>query len=81
MRGSGVRRQVHGVEGRVGPVIRYVMTAAGPEPVFPGGALPPDIDHKHYVEKVLRPIADSILEALDQSFDEARDQPRQLALL
>ena len=43
--------------------------------------LPEGIDHGHYVEKVLRPIADSILEALDQSFDEALDQPRQLSLL
>ena len=66
---------------RAGNIIRYVMTATGPKPVFPGSGLPEGIDHGHYVEKVLRPIADSILEALDQSFDEATDQPRQLSLL
>ena len=66
---------------RAGPIIRYVMTAGGPEPVFPGCPLPDGIDHGHYVEKVLRPIADAILEVRGQSFDEALDRPRQLALL
>jgi DNA polymerase-2 len=66
---------------QAGPIIHYVMTSSGPEPVLPGRALPPGIDHPHYVEKVLRPIADSILEALGQSFDEALDRPRQLSLL
>jgi DNA polymerase-2 len=66
---------------RAGNIIRYVMTVEGPEPVFPGAPLPEGIDHRHYVEKVLRPIADSILEAVDQSFDEALDQRRQLSLL
>lgn len=66
---------------RAGPIIRYVMTASGPEPVFPGRPLPAAIDHAHYVDKVLRPVADAILEALGQSFDEALDQPRQLSLL
>jgi DNA polymerase-2 len=66
---------------QAGPVIRYVMTDGGPEPVSPGRALPPGIDHAHYVEKVLRPIADSVLEALGQSFDEALGHPRQLNLL
>jgi DNA polymerase-2 len=66
---------------QAGPVIRYLMTAEGPEPVLPGRPLPPGIDHAHYVEKVLRPVADSILEVLGQSFDEALDRPRQLNLL
>jgi len=66
---------------RAGNIVRYVMTSTGPEPVFPGQQLPAGIDHAHYVEKLIRPISDSILEALDQSFDEALDQPRQLSLL
>jgi DNA polymerase elongation subunit (family B) len=66
---------------RAGPIVRYVMTATGPEPVLVDHALPPRIDHSHYVEKVLRPITDGVLEVLGQSFDEALDQPRQLDLL
>ena len=64
-----------------GPVIRYVMTAEGPEPVLPGRPLPEGIDHGHYIERVLRPVADAVLEVLGQSFDEALDRPRQLNLL
>jgi DNA polymerase-2 len=69
------------IEGRVGPVVRYVITRAGPEPVFPGRALPGGIDHEHYVEKVLRPVADAILSQLGSSFAEAVGEPRQLSLL
>jgi DNA polymerase-2 len=64
-----------------GGVIRYVMTRSGPEPVRPGRALPGGLDHAHYVEKVVRPVAESILEVLDSSFDEALGAPRQLRLL
>ena len=66
---------------RIGPVVRYVSTRSGPEPVFPGRPLPEGIDHPHYIERVLRPVADAILVHIDQSFDEALDQPRQLSLL
>jgi DNA polymerase-2 len=62
-------------------VIRYVMTRSGPEPVLPGRPLPGGLDHAHYVEKVVRPVAESILEALGSSFDEAIGAPRQLSLL
>lgn len=65
----------------VGPVIRYVITRQGPEPVLPGRPLPDDVDRAHYVDKVLRPIADAILPALGRSFDEATGEPRQLSLL
>jgi DNA polymerase-2 len=68
--------------GRVpGGVIRYVITRSGPEPVLPGLPLPPAIEHAHYVEKVLRPVADAILEVLGSSFDEALGAPQQLKLL
>jgi DNA polymerase-2 len=67
--------------GKLGPVVRYVIAQSGPEPVLPGRPLPPGIDHAHYVERVLRPVADAILDPLGQSFDEALDEPRQLPLL
>jgi DNA polymerase-2 len=67
--------------GRPGPVIRYVITATGAEPVAPGRALPPRIDHAHYVEKVLRPVAESILEDLGTSFGAALGEPQQMSLL
>jgi DNA polymerase-2 len=63
-----------------GPVVRYVITEDGPEPVLPGRPLPPRIDRRHYVERVLRPIADAILPFVGHSFDEALDAPRQLDL-
>jgi DNA polymerase-2 len=64
-----------------GGVIRYVITRSGPEPVLPGRPLPPAIEHTHYVEKVVRPVAESILEVLGSSFDEALGAPKQLSLL
>ena len=67
--------------GRPGAIVSYLVTTGGPEPVLPRRPLPAGIDHEHYVEKVLRPIADAILEAVGGSFDEALDRPRQLDLL
>jgi len=64
-----------------GGVIRYVICCSGPEPVIPGGPLPPDIDRAHYQERVLRPVADAILCEIGTSFDEALGVPRQLSLL
>jgi len=49
--------------------------------VEPEGELPREVDRAHYVDKVLRPIADAILVQLGTSFDEVTDQPRQLTLL
>ncbi|HZR84318.1 MAG TPA: DNA polymerase II [Candidatus Binatia bacterium] len=63
-----------------GPVIRYVMTIEGPEPVLPGRPLPAGIDREHYVERVLRPVADAILPEIGREFDEATGAPRQLRL-
>ena len=67
--------------GAVGSVVRYVVTASGPEPVLPGRPLPAAIDHPHYVERVLRPVAEAILSPLELHFDDALDRPRQLSLL
>ncbi|UCE85545.1 MAG: DNA polymerase II [Deltaproteobacteria bacterium] len=66
--------------GVVPPVVRYVITRVGPEPVVPGRALPAQIDHAYYVEHVLRPIADAILPHTGRDFDEAIGKPHQLGL-
>ncbi len=67
--------------GAAGPVVRYVITATGPEPVLPGRPFPEALDRRHYLDRVLRPVADSILELLGTSLDEALGAPRQLSLL
>jgi DNA polymerase-2 len=64
-----------------GGVIRYVVTGTGPEPAPPRRPLPPGIDRRHYVERVLRPVADAILLELGSSFDEAVGEATQLSLL
>ena len=64
-----------------GGVVRYAICRSGPEPVLPGRPLPPDIDRAHYLDRVLRPVADAILSELGSSFDEALGLPRQLSLL
>jgi DNA polymerase-2 len=64
-----------------GGIIRYVIADSGPEPVLPGRAVPKNLDRGHYVDRVLRPVADAILPELGQSFDEAIGQGTQLSLL
>jgi DNA polymerase II len=65
----------------VGRVVYYVQTRGGPEPVEPGAELALEPDRAHYVEKVVRPIAQAILTQIGQDFDEVIDAPRQLTLL
>ncbi len=48
-------------------VIEYVMTDKGPEPV---GFVIGKIDYEHYIEKQLKPIADSVLGFFDTNFDD-----------
>ncbi len=67
--------------GRPGPVIRYVIAATGAEPVALGRPLPARIDYAHYVERVMRPVAESILQDLGQSWGDALGEPQQLRLL
>lgn len=64
-----------------GPVVRYVIGAEGPEPVFHGRPLPADIDRSHYVERVVRPVAQAILAPLGEHLEDALGEPRQLGLL
>jgi DNA polymerase-2 len=49
-----------------GDVVYYVITERGPIPIqFSYN----DIDYNHYIEKQLKPIADSVLALLGKSFD------------
>ncbi|MEM7410255.1 MAG: DNA polymerase II [Myxococcota bacterium] len=66
---------------RAGPVIRYLVTQRGPEPVLPGQPLPDDIDRAHYVDRVLRPLAEAVLTPLGEHTEDALGEPRQLGLL
>lgn len=67
------RKQHH----RTGPVVAYIITWNGPEPVGEETAPP---DYAHYIEHQLRPVADAILRFLGTDFDGASGAPRQLAL-
>jgi DNA polymerase-2 len=61
-----------------GPIVTYVVTRAGPEPV---GSLTAAPDYDHYVTQQLRPIADAVLRFLDgPDFDTLTDARRQLSL-
>jgi DNA polymerase-2 len=46
--------------------VKYVVTKKGPVPI---GLNPTDIDYDHYIDKQLKPIADSILSLLGTSFN------------
>lgn len=48
-------------------LIEYVMTVEGPEPIQ---KLKHRIDYDHYIEKQIKPIADSVLAFYNQSFDD-----------
>lgn len=56
--------------------IRYLMTRDGPEPIE---RRPRKLDYRHYIEKQLQPIADSILNLNGISF-QSLVQPVQLSL-
>lgn len=47
--------------------IEYIITKRGPVPIELDVS---DIDYQHYIEKQLKPIADSILTLIGQSFDQ-----------
>jgi DNA polymerase-2 len=63
-----------------GRIIQYLITRTGPEPVLPGRPLPTGIDYEHYIEKVLRPVADSILREVGGNFGEVLGEPQQLSM-
>ena len=58
-------------------VIRYFMTTKGPEPV---SKRKNPIDYEHYIEKQIKPIANSILELKNTSFDDVIKGSKQKGL-
>ncbi len=57
--------------------IRYIMTDEGPEPVQ---KLKHSIDYEHYINKQMKPIADSILHFFDTSFEDVLKGHKQQTL-
>lgn len=61
---------------RPGRSIKYVITKRGP---IPAEMDPKDIDYAHYIDKQMKPIAESILGLLGKSFDTV-SRPAQFSL-
>jgi DNA polymerase-2 len=57
--------------------VAYVVTTAGPEPADDRRH---PVDHEHYVEKQLRPVAQPVLSLLGLDFGELVGRPGQLSL-
>jgi len=56
-----------GIQAKGMKEVRYVMTTRGPVPQ----ELPhEDLDYTHYIEKQMKPIADAVLQFLDQRFND-----------
>ncbi len=58
-------------------IITYVLTTDGPEPTQ---AQKHKLDYDHYIEKQLKPIADSILVFYDKTFDDLLTNTKQTSL-
>lgn len=58
-------------------IIQYVMTVEGPEPIE---KVKHKLDYEHYIEKQLKPIADTILSVYDKSFDDILKNSTQSSL-
>ena len=65
------------LSGPPGRVVRYLITQAGPEPEI---ELSQPIDHEHYVQKQIRPVAEPILQLCGLEFDRVIGDERQLRL-
>ncbi len=63
--------------GRVGGLIEYVMTTSGPEPA--ALRLAP-FDYQHYVDKQIRPIAETVLPHVGVDLEAVLDDDRQRRL-
>jgi DNA polymerase-2 len=57
--------------------IRYVMTTAGPEPIE---MQKHKIDYEHYIDKQIKPIADSVLSFYDTTFNDLMKNSKQQTL-
>ncbi|MBN1175448.1 DNA polymerase II [Candidatus Woesearchaeota archaeon] len=60
-----------------GSIIEYVITLEGPQPIQK--ILAP-LDYDHYIEKQIKPIADSVLGLLDSSFEDVMKGSKQSGL-
>ncbi len=58
-------------------IIEYVMTINGPEPLE---LLKSKIDYEHYIEKQIKPLADSVLLFYDTNFDDIINNSSQTTL-
>ncbi|MEM3126783.1 MAG: DNA polymerase domain-containing protein, partial [Candidatus Woesearchaeota archaeon] len=58
-------------------IIEYIMTENGPEPIDERKS---KIDYEHYIEKQLKPLADSVLQFLEKKFDEIVSGKKQTGL-
>jgi DNA polymerase-2 len=58
-------------------IIEYVITINGPEPLEKN---PSKLDYDHYIDKQIKPIADSILSFQDKTFDELTAKHKQMTL-
>lgn len=58
-------------------VIEYMITVNGPEPV---GDVSSSIDYDHYLDKQVRPIAESILPLMGKKFDDVLKGSKQTSL-
>jgi DNA polymerase-2 len=63
--------------GPPGRLITYVVTRSGPEPA---GEVKSAIDHEHYVQKQVRPVAEPVLALLGIDLDRVFGDARQLNL-
>ncbi|MBS3135942.1 DNA polymerase II [Candidatus Woesearchaeota archaeon] len=58
-------------------IIEYVITSNGPEPIEKTHS---KLDYEHYIDKQLKPIADSVLSFQDKSFEEMIVKQKQTSL-
>jgi DNA polymerase II len=58
-------------------IISYVLTKEGPQPVE---KISSSIDYDHYIQKQIKPIADSILECYNTNFDDVLKKSEQTGL-
>jgi DNA polymerase-2 len=62
---------------RPGAIVSYVMTTAGPEPAAERRS---PLDHEHYVQRQIRPVAEPLLALLNLDFDAVVGDESQLKL-
>jgi len=58
-------------------VIEYLMTEDGPQPIQ---KLTSKVDYTHYIEKQIKPIANSVLQVLGKDFDDVIKGNKQTGL-